>query len=38
MIGGQIVKLDPSHLTAGFVATLAPYVDMYMKSVGLIPK
>jgi peptidoglycan/LPS O-acetylase OafA/YrhL len=38
VIGGQIVKLDPSHLTAGFAATLAPYVDMYLKSVGLIPK
>ena len=38
VIGGQIVKLDPSHLTADFVVTLAPYVDMYMKSVGLIPR
>ena len=38
VIGGQIVKLDPSHLTAGFVVTLAPYVDTYLKSVGLIPK
>lgn len=38
VIGGQIVKLDPSHLTAGFVVTLAPYVDTYLKSVGLIPR
>ncbi len=38
VIGGQIVKLDPSHLTAGFAATLAPYLDIYMKSVGLIPR
>jgi hypothetical protein len=36
VIDGQIVKLDPSHLTADFVATLAPYIETYMKSVGLI--
>jgi len=38
VIGGQIVKLDPSHLTAGFAATLAPYVDTWMRSVGLIAR
>jgi len=36
VISGQIVKLDPSHLTAGFAATLAPYVDTWMRSVGLL--
>jgi peptidoglycan/LPS O-acetylase OafA/YrhL len=38
VISGQIVKLDPSHLTAGFAATLAPYVDIYLRSVGLIAR
>jgi peptidoglycan/LPS O-acetylase OafA/YrhL len=38
VIGGQIVKLDPSHLTADFSVTLAPYVETYMKSVGLLTR
>ena len=38
VFNGQIVKMNPSHITAAFSATLAPYVDTYLKSVGLIPR
>jgi len=38
VVNGEIVKMNPSHLRAAFAATVAPYVDTYLKSVGLLPK
>ncbi len=38
MIGGLIVKIGPTHLTTEFATSLAPAVDSYLKSVGLIPR
>jgi hypothetical protein len=37
VVNGEIVKRDPSHLTAQFARTLAPYVETWMRSVGLLP-
>ena len=38
LIDGVIVKIDPTHLTTKFSRALAPEVDTYLKSVGLIPQ
>jgi hypothetical protein len=38
IIGGVIVKIGPTHLTTRFAAALAPEVDTYLESVGLIPR
>jgi hypothetical protein len=38
MIGGVVVKWDKSHITKEFALTLAPVVDTYLKSVGIIPR
>ncbi|HTK15653.1 MAG TPA: acyltransferase family protein [Acidimicrobiia bacterium] len=37
VVGGRIVKWDPSHLTAQFAVSLVPYVDTYLKGEGIIP-
>jgi peptidoglycan/LPS O-acetylase OafA/YrhL len=37
IVGGTVVKWDPSHLTIGFAQSLAPEVDTYLKSIGIIP-
>jgi len=37
VVDGHIVKQDASHLTIAFSESLAPEVDRYLKSVGLIP-
>ena len=37
IVNGEIVKGDPSHLTAQFARSLAPYVETYLRSVGLLP-
>jgi peptidoglycan/LPS O-acetylase OafA/YrhL len=37
IVNGEIVKRDPSHLTAQFARSLAPYVETYLRSVGLLP-
>ena len=36
IVNGLIVKWDPSHLTIGFAQSLAPVVDTYLKSVGIL--
>jgi hypothetical protein len=36
IVNGQIVKWDPSHLTIPFAQSLAPQVDTYLKSVGIL--
>ena len=36
MIGGLIVKLDKQHVTKAFALSLAPVVDTYLKSVGIL--
>jgi hypothetical protein len=38
MIGGVVVKWDKSHITKEFALTLAPVVETYLKSVGIIPQ
>jgi hypothetical protein len=37
VINGQIVKLDNTHLTPKFAASIAPEVDHYLKQIGAIP-
>jgi hypothetical protein len=36
MVGGVIVKLDKQHVTRDFAMSLAPEVDMYLKSLGIL--
>ena len=38
IVNDQIVKWDPTHLTAQFAASIAPAVDDYLKQAGLVPK
>ncbi len=38
VINGQIVKMNPSHITVGFSTTLAPYVDTYLKADGVLAR
>jgi peptidoglycan/LPS O-acetylase OafA/YrhL len=38
VVNGQIVKWDPTHLTARFAKSIAPAIDAYLKDNGLIPR
>ena len=37
IVNGTIVKWDSSHLTIRYAQSLAPQVDMYLKSTGILP-
>ena len=37
VVGGQIVKVDNSHLSPKFAASIAPEVDDYLKQIGALP-
>ena len=36
IVNNEIVKRDQSHITLKFSKTLGPYIDIYMKSIGLL--
>jgi peptidoglycan/LPS O-acetylase OafA/YrhL len=38
MVGDVIVKWDKQHVTKAFALTLAPFVDTYLRSVGVVPR
>ena len=37
VVGGHIVKVDNSHLSPKFAASIAPEVDDYLKQIGVLP-
>ena len=37
IVNGQMVKIDPLHITVGFSESLAPQVDASLKSAGILP-
>jgi peptidoglycan/LPS O-acetylase OafA/YrhL len=37
IVGGQIVKWDPSHITAAFARAIAPHFDDYLRQERILP-